>query len=115
MPRKSIGKERGAFEKDPGSEIWWIGSHVFLSSLSNSELPSCLRKTSRREETRWSCAGCDVAHAALSAASQADHSFQQIGILDGRDLIATTDERAHNPTADKGSRQLAAACSLCFY
>ena len=34
MPRKSIRKERGAFEKDPGSEIWWIGSHVFCLRLA---------------------------------------------------------------------------------
>lgn len=24
MPRKSTKKERGVFEKDPGSDIWWI-------------------------------------------------------------------------------------------
>jgi hypothetical protein len=24
MPRRTTKKERGVFEKDPGSEIWWI-------------------------------------------------------------------------------------------
>ncbi len=24
MPRKVVRKERGVFEKEPGSDIWWI-------------------------------------------------------------------------------------------
>jgi len=26
MPRKVVLKERGVFEKEPGSNIWWIRS-----------------------------------------------------------------------------------------
>ena len=28
MPRRSTKKERGVFEKDPGSEIWWIRYYI---------------------------------------------------------------------------------------
>ena len=28
MPRKSTKKERGVFEKDPDSEIWWIRYYI---------------------------------------------------------------------------------------
>jgi hypothetical protein len=28
MPRKVVRKERGVFEKVPGSKIWWIGFKV---------------------------------------------------------------------------------------
>ena len=28
MPRRSTKKERGVFEKDPGSDIWWIRYYI---------------------------------------------------------------------------------------
>jgi hypothetical protein len=28
MPRRSAKKERGVFEKNPGSEIWWIRYYI---------------------------------------------------------------------------------------
>lgn len=29
MPRKVVRKERGVFEKEPGSDIWWIRFKTF--------------------------------------------------------------------------------------
>jgi hypothetical protein len=36
MPRRNTKKERGVFEKDPGSEIWWLLEHFLVNALQDT-------------------------------------------------------------------------------